>query len=167
MRTGHTAPGRPILLPVISLALLTMVLLASCSADRGTPEDQVRALLAAAEQAAEAKDLPALKDMIAGEYGDSQGNDREAVVAVVRYHFLRNDAVHLLTRIGDMEFTGPGRAEVSLLVAMAGEPIPTADEIGTLRADLFRFDITLAAGDDGKWRLVTASWGRAGPADFL
>jgi hypothetical protein len=142
-------------------------LLASCSADKGTPEDQVRALLAASEQAAEAKDLPALKDMIAGEYGDSRGNDRQAAVAIVRYHFLRNEAVHLLTRIGDIEFTGPGKAEVSLLVAMAGEPIPTADEIGTLRADLFRFDITLAAGADGKWRLVTASWGRAGPADFL
>ena len=167
MRTGHTAPGHPALLPVLSLVLLTMVPLASCSADRGTPEDQVRSLLAAAEQAAEAKDLPALRDMISWEYGDSQGNDREAAVAVVRYHFLRNDAVHLLTRIGDMEFTGPGRAEVSLLVAMAGEPIPTEAEIVPLRADLFRFSLTLTAGDDGKWRLVAAAWGRARPADFL
>ena len=50
---------------------------------------------------------------------------------------------------------------------MAGEPLPEAEQIEPLRADLFRFDLTLEAGEDGEWRLVTADWGRAGAADFF
>jgi len=139
----------------------------SCSSDVTTPEQQVRALLESAEAAAEEKDLPALKKMISDSYRDDLGNDRQAVLAMVRYHFLRNDAVHLLTRTGTVAFPTPSVAHVTVFAAMAGEPIPTSTDLAALRADLYRFDLTFEAGGEASWRLIRAAWRRAGPADLL
>lgn len=155
-------------LPLLSLLILAgLAALPSCSPDPGSPEEQLRALVRQAEEAAEEKSLSPIRRMISDDYSDEGGNDRQAIEGIIRYHFLRHDAVHLITRISDLAFPEPGRAEIQIFAAMAGEPIPSADRIDPLRADFYRFELTLAREDKGEWKLVTARWGRAGVADFF
>ena len=162
--SGATRRRRPRrLLAAAGLAAL----LAGCGATPGDPETQVRAVLTRAEQAAEAKDLEAIRDLIDDTYADEQGNDRAAVRRLIALHFLRNDAIHLLTRVRSLEFPKPARAEVTLLVAMAGRPIPTVRDLAAIRADLYRFDLEFQDAGSGEWRVIRARWRRARTAEFL
>jgi hypothetical protein len=139
----------------------------SCSPKAGTPEEQIRSLLQRAEAAAEEKDLSLLKKMISENYGDDIGNDRQAVLAMVRYHFLRYEAVHLLTRAGDVRFPTPTVAEVTVYAVMAGEPIPSTTDLAALRGDLYRFDLTFKSDEPASWLLVRAGWRRARASDIF
>lgn len=155
----------PLVNPLLSLALLAA--LTACSGDPGSPESQLRALVLRAEEAAEEKDISPILKMISDDYSDDGGNDRQTLGGIIRYQFLRHDAVHIITRISDLSFPEPGQAELRIFAAMAGEPIPSPDRIDALNADLFRFELTLLLEDSGEWRLVTARWGRARGSDFF
>lgn len=146
--------------------VLLFPLLVSCSAERDTPEAQVRALLQRGEVAAEKKESSALRQMISEKYADSQGQDKKTVEAVLRYYFLRNESIHLLTRIRQIGFPRPDIAQADVMVAMAGQPIADAGQLERLRADLHRFEITLAREND-EWKVIRAEWRRAEPGDFL
>jgi hypothetical protein len=152
--------------PFLLLAALLLGAL-SCSPKAGTPEEQILSLLQRAEAAAEEKDLSLLKKMISEGYSDDIGNDRQAVLAMVRYHFLRYEAVHLLTRAGDVHFPTPTVAEVTVYAAMAGEPIPSTTDLAALRGDLYRFDLTFESDEPASWLLVHAGWRRARAADLF
>jgi len=147
-------------------ALLLPVLLPAC-AGKKPPEERVRAFVARAEEAAEARDLSALKEMVSADYADQSGRNRRGLMGILTVHFMRNESVHLLTRIAQIRLDEPARAEVTVFVAMAGTPIPEAGELRRLRADLYRFDLRLDETPGGKWQLRTAAWRPAAPADFL
>lgn len=149
----------------IAFALL-FPLLVSCSTERNTPEAQVRALLARGEAAAEKKESAILRQMISEKYSDSQGQDKKTVESILRYYFLRNESIHLLTRIQQITIPKPGAAQAIVMVAMAGQPIANPEELERLRADLHRFEITLAR-ESGEWKVTRAEWRRAEFADFL
>jgi len=60
----------------------------------------------------------------------------------------------------------PDHAQATVLVAMAGVPIVSAQELPALRADLHRFEIDFAR--EGKaWRVQRAAWRRAELGEFL
>jgi hypothetical protein len=139
----------------------------ACSPEPESPEARIRALLDQMEVAAEQKDLGPLKAMVSEQYSDERGNDRQAVLGLLTYHFLRNQSIHLLTRVRAIEFPEPGRATVSVYVAMAGRPIPDADALTRLRADLYRFEFRLAEGGESGWLVTGAAWRPAETADFL
>ncbi len=158
-------------------AALPVLILAACSADPGSPEAQVRALISRAEGAAQSKDIGTLKRLISERYSDERGQDRQALAGLLTYYFLRHQTIHLFTRVQTVEFseperanrvsTDPGSARTSVLVAMAGTPILVVDDLARLRADLYRFDFDLVREDDGEWRVARAAWSRATPGDFL
>lgn len=152
-------------LSLIALALL-FPLLVSCSAERETPEAQVRALLAQGEAAAEKKESGALRQLISEKYSDSQGQDKKTIESILRYYFLRNESIHLLTRVQQITIPRPDAAQAIVMVAMASQPIANAEELERLRADLHRFEITLAR-ESGEWKVTRAEWRRAEFADFL
>lgn len=131
-----------------------------------SPEAQVRALLAQGEAAAEKKESAVLRQMVSEKYSDSQGQDKKAVDAILRYYFLRNQSIHLFTRIRQISFPQPDLAQADVMVAMAGQPISGAEELERMRADLHRFEITLAR-ESGEWKVIRAEWRRAEFADFL
>jgi hypothetical protein len=126
----------------------------------------VRAVLAALEAGAEARDAGAMKEQVSERYRDARGQDRRAAAALVAFHFLQNRSVHLLVRVRALEVAPPGEARVDAVVAMAGAPIPDPGALAGLRADLFRFDLRLQEEDDGAWRVVWAEWHRAALDDF-
>jgi hypothetical protein len=149
-----------------ALGAVSLLPLVSCSPQKDSPDAQVRALFARAETAAEQKDLAALRPMLSDKYADGEGRDKKAIEAVLRFYFLRNQAIHLFTRIQSIEFPEASRARAVVLVAMAGGPIKNGQELERLHADLNRFVITLAR-EDGEWKVIGAEWRRAEPGDFL
>jgi hypothetical protein len=149
-----------------ALALAAALLLGGCRGAPDDPEAQVRALVRDAVAAAERKDVGALRAMVSERYADDQGQDKRAVEALLRLHFLRNQSIHLYTRIRSVELAPPDRAQASVLVAMAGVPIASEEQLPGVRADLHRFELELAR-EDGAWRVQRAAWRRTEPGEFL
>ena len=158
-------PGKQTILIIIWWAFC-LPLFVSCSPAEDSPETQVRTLLKRGETAAEKKQTGVLRQMISEKYSDSQGQDKKAIEAILRYYFLRNESIHLLVRIQSIAFPQPAHAQAIVLVAMAGQPISGAQELERLRADLHRFEITLAS-ENKEWKVIRAEWRRAEPGDFL
>jgi hypothetical protein len=138
----------------------------ACSSPPQSAEDQIRVLLAEMEVAAEEKDLRPMKAVVSEQYTDEFGNDRQAIVRLLTYHFLRNQSIHLLTRVAAIEIPEPERASVTVYVAMAGRPIPNVDAMTQLRADLYRFDFALEDVEE-RWQVKRAAWRPAEARDFL
>jgi hypothetical protein len=137
----------------------------ACAPAAETPEDRVRAVLAALEAGAQARDVGAMKELVSERYMDAAGHDKRAVGALVGLHLMRNESIHLLVRVASLAIPAPGRADVVALVAMAGTPIPGPEALPALRADLYRFDLALGE-EDGVWRVTGAAWRPAAIADF-
>jgi hypothetical protein len=150
-------------LPRLVAAVLASLALA-CSAEP-SPEDRVRAVLAALEAAAEARDVGLLKPHVSEAYKDDNGNDRRALLGLATAHFMRNESVYLLVRVNDVQLLAPGAAQVDAFVALAGQPIRDATALPELRADLYRFDVRLR-DEDGEWRVTAADWRPAALTDF-
>jgi hypothetical protein len=131
-----------------------------------SPEQRVRQMLGEVEQAAEQKNLAALRGFIADGYTDPGGNDKKKIEALFRFYFLRNQSVHLYTYVESVEISKKGQAEVVVYVAMAGTPIPETEEIERLRADFVRFELELVE-QDGEWQVQRARWRRAEPTDVI
>ena len=139
--------------------------LAACSRDAGSPETEIRALVAQAQTAAEERKVGDLRALIADDYTDAHGYDRKTVENLIRLHVLRNQSIHLFARIRDIAFPQPDRATVSVAAAMAGRPVASAGELVGVNADLYRFDLELIRRD-GKWQVQRAAWEPARLDDF-
>jgi hypothetical protein len=139
--------------------LLVFVLLSACG-DKSTPEEQVREYLAVATNAAEARDVLAIRDLIAANYHDAGGRDKRSLVGLTTGYFLRHKNIHLFTQVDSIRFPSANRSRVQLFVAMAGSPVSGAQALLDLRADLYRFDLSLLREDE-QWLLQKADWQRA------
>ena len=142
----------------VRLAALVLML-AACG--RGpSPEDRVREVIAAAETAAEARDLSEVMELVSDRYADLRGQDKAAIRDVMRGYFLINLSIHLLIRVDDIEFPGNDLANAHVTVGMLGRQDAGADD-WALAADVYEFHVRLLNEDD-EWRLVSAEWVRAG-----
>ena len=166
-RGRRDAQERPSLrLSFVRLIFLGLVLwLAGCS-EPETPEARLRALIESAEQAAENREGRLLRGYIADSYRDPDGRDRRTVDGILRLVLLRHESIHLLTRISEIGFPEDGRAHAVVYVAMAGRPIAGPAQLAALRASLYRFELGFV-DEDGEWRVASAAWRRAEPADFI
>ncbi|HEY8555628.1 MAG TPA: hypothetical protein VIL43_13965 [Burkholderiales bacterium] len=151
--------------PIRAAAIAAALLLGGCS-DRDTPEDQIRALIAAAEEAAERKEIGTLRGYVSESYADDAGRDRRAIDAILRLYLLRHERIHLLTRVSDVRFVPPAAAGAVVYVAMSAVPIADAEALGGLRADLYRIELDFVREDDD-WRVRRAAWRPAELADFV
>lgn len=140
--------------------------LVACSQHADAPEEKIRALVAQAQTAAEARDVSGLRTLIAENYADAQGNDRKAVETLLRFTLLQNQSIHLFTRIRDLRVIGPEQATLSVAAAMAGRAIANAGELAGLNANLYRFDLDLVRQGE-EWRVQRAVWEPARLDDFL
>ena len=146
---------------------LGALLLAACGAEPDDPEARLRATIAGAERAVEARSLKQAAAVIAADYRDDRGNDRRAVSQLLFATLQRNRNIHLLSRIAELQLGDDDKsAEVQLYVAMAGSPIASLQQAAALRADLYRFELRFTDGDDG-WQLQRADWRRAGLDELL
>lgn len=131
-----------------------------------TPEHRLRALVEAAETAAEKKDIGSLRGYVSASYADEEGRDRRTLDGILRLYLLRHENIHLLTRIESVTWAPPNRARVVVYLAMAARPIASVEELGAFRANLYRLEIGLIE-EGTQWRAVRAAWRPAEPADFI
>jgi hypothetical protein len=148
------------------LGLAVVLLLAGCRGEREGPEAQVRTLINNAATAAGQKRIGTLRDMVSDRYADDRGQDKRAIENLLRLHFLRNETLHLYAHIQSVSVPQPDRAQAVVLVAMAGVPIVSIQELPALRADLHRFEIDLVR-EEKSWRAVRAAWRRAELNEFV
>ena len=147
------------------LALLLFILPAACGPG-DSPEEQVRQYVAAAEAAAETRSLSDLKELIAEQYQDDQGQTRRDVVAIAARYLYANKNIHVLTRIEGLAFPAPEQARLTVYAALTGQNVSDLDALLNMQADLYRFDLELRR-TDGEWQLLRADWRPAKGGDFF
>jgi len=147
------------------LALLLFILPAACGPG-DSPEEQVRQYVAAAEAAAETRSLSDLKELIAEQYQDDQGQTRRDVVAIAARYLYANKNIHVLTRIEGLAFPAPEQARLTVYAALTGQNVSDLDALLNMQADLYRFDLELRR-TDGEWQLIRADWRPAKGGDFF
>lgn len=157
---------RRLRLQIGRLGLIAAMLLSGCHGGRENPEAQVRALIKSAVTAAEQKRTGTLRDMISDRYADDQGQDKRAIEGLLRLHFLRHETLHLYAHVQSVTLPQPDRARAIVLIAMAGVPMASAQELPAVRADLHRFEIDFVR-EEKSWRAQRAAWRRAELGEFL
>ena len=164
-RGARRRPVKPARAVRLLLAALAALALFACS-DPGTPEEQVRALIDAGEEAVESRDVSAVLDLVSPDFRDARERDRDALRRLLAGQFLTHPSIHLLVQTDEIRFPAPDRAEVLLYVAMTGTRVDSAAALAGLSADLYRVDLELALFDDA-WRVTGGAWRRVTAADFL
>jgi hypothetical protein len=96
-------------------AFAFVIFLAACGA-RSSNEQQVRALIASAEAAAEQRDTSDVLQLVADSYQDANGFDKTQLRNFLRAWFLAHPRVELLVNIEKLQFPADGlaQAEISL-----------------------------------------------------
>jgi len=148
-----------------ALAVLVAVALPAVSCGE-PPEVRLRRVLEQGEKAAEQKDHARLAELVSDDYTDEQGYDRRGLLGFARAYFLQLDSVYILTRERSLVITGPGQAEVTLLVAVTSVPVDSFPDLGGMTADLARVEMRFQE-EDGEWKLISADWSPADLTDFL
>ena len=141
----------------LGLASAFAVLATGCGAD--DPEARIRALIADAEQAAEARDVGFFSGVLADRYSDARGNDRDAMLRALRGYFIANQRIEILTRVDEIVMEGDGVARAVVHAGLVGQRAD-ARVIDGVDADLYRFELELV--DDGDyWKVTRADFRRA------
>ena len=157
MKDATTQQRSPVVIHATVTMLACSVLLGACGGAETGPEEQLRQWVTIANQAAEAKERRKLVGMISPAYADPRGNDRDDIEVLLRFYFLRQHRIKLLTSIDDVRLYGDSAAEIDLTVGMAG----TKDGDFGFSADAYRFALELELdGDEGQ--LIGARWGKLG-----
>lgn len=144
-------------LPALSLAAM----LVACGGSAGSPEDQVRAALAAIEAAAEAGDASAFSELVSERYEDPYGHDREKLRAFMALHVMRSGrGREVVVRVRDVHIEpgSPDQAAVTLALGLAGAGSRLSAQVYAVDVDFVR--------EAGDWRVAWAQW-RAAPASDL
>ncbi len=150
----------------VLLALVPTALLTPGCRRRRDPEQEVRRTIAALEAAAERKDSKVIGEALSSNFRGPDEQDRRQALALLRAHLLRNDGVHLLTRISAVEVTSPTEARAEVVAAMAGVPQDPA-ALDRFEGDVYLFELTFVEEERGVWRLRQAAWSPATVEDLL
>jgi hypothetical protein len=138
--------------------VIVCLLVHGCGGSPDTPEEALQRWVADAQAATENKDHGALMSMLSRNYADARGNDKDAIDQMLRFYFLRQGGVVLVSKIEDIVVSGGTAATIRLTAGMAGG---SRDNALGFSADAYRFELELE--DDGDdWLLVAARWGPLG-----
>ena len=157
LRAG--TPYNPRMRAIAAVSILGAMSVLGCGAS--DPEREIRALLAEAEEAAEARDTGFFGDLLGASYQDARGNDRDEALRVIRGYFIANQRVEIVSRVDEVRLEGP-QGDAAHAVVHAGMVGQRAGGglIPDVEADLYRFELELV-NDDGDWRIIGATWSRA------
>lgn len=152
---------------VALLAVATLALAAGCSKKTVDPEQEIRETVMLAAKAATERELKVLKSLVASEYKDSRGQDKQSVVGTLNIYYLRRSGdLYVVPQITDLKVIGEDRAEVAVVAALARTPVKVVEELEGVRADIVRFDLKMKRGDD-HWLVTGAEYSRARLGDLL
>lgn len=147
----------------IILLCLILLLIQACS-DDGSAEDQIRRFIDSGVQAAEARSVDDLSELLHANFVDQQGHNARQSARLLRAYFFRHKNIHLFSRIDNIEMLSANQASVSLYVAMASTVISDVSALSSLSARIYRFELQLVKQDD--WLLRHVSWAPANIGAF-
>jgi len=137
-----------------------------CHCTSVSPEERLRATIATGIEAAERGDNAGLAEFVSEQYTDDRGRDRRELLNLVRGYRIQLGPLHIFYIERSLIIASPGRAEVTLLVALASIPVESIADLGNSSADLGRVELAFVE-EGGDWRLVEARWRQADLTDFL
>lgn len=140
-------------------AVILLALLSGCNGEPDSAETRLRQILAEAEEAAERRETGFFRTLIAEDYTDRHGRSRSNMIDLARVYFLRNQSIHILSRIEAIEFSAPELARIELVAGLAGRD-QEPSSAWEIQADVYRFELEMRLGDEGDWKLIDASWRR-------
>jgi PBP1b-binding outer membrane lipoprotein LpoB len=100
----------------VAAILLTTMFLAACTA-KSSDDEQVRAVIDAVEEAAEARDASDVLEHVAAGYTDSGGFDKPQLQNFLRGYFLAHPNLELLVNVESLEFPVDGLAQAVVTIA--------------------------------------------------
>jgi hypothetical protein len=139
------------------LACTIALLGTGCGAD--DPDAEIRAVLAAAEAAAEARDTGFFRDFIGDGSRDTHGNDREQLLNLLRGYFIAHQKIEIVSRVEEVRMDASDAADAVVHAALVGQRAGDS-ALGGIGGDFYRFEIELV-DDGGEWRMIGAKWERA------
>ena len=140
------------------ITLLSCLLLAACSSEPSSPEQQVRQTLSAMETAAQERSMSNFMRYIADNYSDQEGNNKDALRRSLQILFLRNQNINIFTLVRSIDVKN-GLAKVEISTAMASREVDLSQESNRLKADTQRFTLTLSQIHDNElWLVQSATW---------
>jgi hypothetical protein len=129
----------------VSVAVTFAVIsLGACGA-RTSDDEQVRAVFAGAETAAEDRDASDVLAFVADDYEDANGNDKIQLQNFLRGYFLANPKIELLVNVESLEFPADGLAQAQLSVTRVSLSDP----------DRLHLEVELRRAG-GEWRVKRA-----------
>jgi len=132
-------------------AVMACASLTGCAARDADAE--VRALVAAAERAAEARDTGFFRDVVAESYADTRGNGRDEIIDLVRGFFFLNTSLEVINRIDEIVLAGDEAATVTLQTAVLGRSAGRG--VLGVDADLYAIELELVR-QGSAWRIIGA-----------
>jgi hypothetical protein len=126
--------------------LITASLLSACGT-KSSDEEEVRALVASVEKAAEARDSGDVLALVSPDYSDKQGLDKSQLQNFLRGYFLSHPKIELLVNIESLEFPVDGLAQARIGLASVA-----LDQLG---GDTATLDVELRRVD-GDWLVTRA-----------
>lgn len=142
---------------VIYLSCLVFsLLLGACSKNTDSPETQIRHYIEKAIQSVENREYSTLPDMIANNYRDQKGLNKQQILNTLKASSLRHKNIYLLSKINSIQLQQENRAFVVIDIAMTGSRINDISSLGNLAARTYRFELQLIKQDD--WQLQQAFW---------
>jgi hypothetical protein len=148
------------------LFALPLALLWGCDREPPTPEEQVRAVLEAAELEVESRDLAAVMARIDPDYLDARQRDWRQLRALLGGYFIRHPSLFVISQIDQLEIVQPDRARVVLFAGLAGSAQEAAGPLSGWRGNLLRLDLEFKQHEGETWRLLRAAWRPARREDF-
>ena len=142
----------------LTVCVVVTFTLAGCGA-KSSAEEEVRALVASAETAAEERDVGDVMKLIADDYSDAQGFDKAQLTNFLRGYFVMHPKIELVVDIGAVEFPADGLARTRVTIAMVGTQGTATDSSAT--GDLETVELELQRKGD-EWRVTRADRVRGG-----
>jgi hypothetical protein len=131
-------------------------------APRSSPEQEVRAVIEAAEIAAEARDHRALVALVSRNFTDGHGGDFNELSQRLRAYLVAHPSVRLATRTERVEFPYADMAVALVTVGTlsrdsTNDATENASSLFELAANLHTVELELQReGDD--WKVTRAEW---------
>ena len=100
------------------LLSIALALAPGCQRDVG-PEEEVRAWIRGAIEAAERRDVGDLRSLIASDYADGRGNDKTALVNYCRFLILQHQTLRVFADVEKIELLSPVWARAFIAMACA------------------------------------------------
>jgi hypothetical protein len=135
----------------LCLSILTLSI-AGCSTT--DDEQQVRAVIGAIETAAEDRDTSGVLALVATDYRDAQGFDKQQLQQFLRGYFLLHPKIELAVNIGTIEFATANSARVVVDVLIVGTQ-RNGNDVRSLSGEAESLRVEFKR-QDSQWRVTRA-----------